>query len=234
MNWLSRLFRNIFNLNGSKLKEYQRQAELATASLEESEIELDNVRIQLQQTQAELERTRTHLEQTQNEAIHYREQYQRVQAKWEEDRVQLHQLPSNLSEKNDWVQQIQKTINILDVVRLPKEDIESLWGYNISSPQPQTIVSGGAIILKGWVLGKKAPVSHIAIIYDDRTLVEIPANQSRPPISKKYPEVPEAENSGFETAFSIVGLLAEAELKIEAVLQDNSRIPIGVILLSSS
>lgn len=234
LNWLSRLLKSLFNFNGSKLKEYQRQAEMATASLEESEQELDNLRIALQQTEAELERTRTHLQQTQNEVSHYREQYQRVQAKWEESQIELQQVRENTPESENWLDRIQETINVLDVVRLPKEDNDSLWGFNIALPQPEMEMRGGAILIKGWVLGKKAPVSHVVVTYNDRTLLEIPVNQPRPPIAKKYPEVPEAENSGFESAISIIDLPSEAELTIQAVLQENSFIPIGVIHLKTS
>jgi hypothetical protein len=48
-------------------------------------------------------------------------------------------------------------------------------------------------------------------------------------VAAVYPGIPEAEYSGFKIQMSVLGLTPEIEFLLQAVLKDQSRVPIGVI-----
>jgi glycosyltransferase involved in cell wall biosynthesis len=54
-------------------------------------------------------------------------------------------------------------------------------------------------------------------------------NIHRPDVAAVYPGVPEAEFSGFKIQMSVLGLAPEVEFVLQAVLKDQSRVPIGII-----
>ncbi|AFZ36258.1 hypothetical protein Sta7437_2733 [Stanieria cyanosphaera PCC 7437] len=237
-NWLS---------NGI-LDKYQRKIELAKTKLNQTESELESLKIQLQQSQLEQKQTLAQLQINQGFQIELAEkqiqlqqikaqlhqcqsQLQQKQEQLENSQTQLQQTQTKLVNSQDWLQQIQTPIKILEVKRLPQKDFEALWGFGIGSPVPQSQAIAGSILFKGWVLGKKSPAKKVRITYQGQMLIETPVEQSRPTITEYYPDIPAAANSGFETPFSITAMGSEAELELQAVLEDASVIPISIISL---
>jgi hypothetical protein len=81
----------------------------------------------------------------------------------------------------------------------------------------------------GWVLGKSSPAVAVEVLHEGTVLRRVALNHFRPDIAKAFPEVSDAENSGFRAMVNVLGLTPEFELFVRAVLKDESRILIGAI-----
>ena len=231
LNWLS----------GGLLKKYQREAESSKTKLKQVQINLDNFKKQLQYSQREAEQakaqlliakgfqlelgeTQLQLKQASNELLQCQQQLKQQQQGIEQIATQ----PSNCK---DWYQQLQKTVDVLEVKRLPQEDFDSLWGFSIASPKAETKIKGGSIIVKGWVLGKNALATKIRINHQDEILVETSVNLPSPGVTQYYPDIAAAGKSGFETSLSVVGIPPSAELKIQVLLENKDTINLSIISL---
>jgi glycosyltransferase involved in cell wall biosynthesis len=110
-----------------------------------------------------------------------------------------------------------------------EKDPTMLWGRRVDAPVPGTISEASALDLAGWVLGKSSPAVAIEILENEKVRGRIPFNHRRPDIAKAFPKVAGAQNSGFRTTISALGTDEHFELHLQAVLKDQSRVPIGVI-----
>lgn len=124
----------------------------------------------------------------------------------------------------------QALVEILEVQRL-SFDSERLCNFAIDQPYNRQKINSYAIDVSGWVLGKNLPAVAIELIADGRLLRRTPCNQDRPDVAKVYSQVPGAEKSGFSTALGVIALAPVAEIFLEAVFQDSSRVLIGIIRL---
>ena len=82
-------------------------------------------------------------------------------------------------------------------------------------------------MIKGWILGKRAKVNTVELVYEGKTLFPTPVDQSSPHIA----HTPKARDSGFETSFSIVAMPSEATIELQAMLEDDTSVPICAIVL---
>lgn len=114
-------------------------------------------------------------------------------------------------------------------VALREPDLERLWGCYVDIPVAGTTSEASALDLTGWVLGKSSPAVAIEILENEKVTGRIPFNHKRPDIAKAFPKVAGAQNSGFRTTISALGTDEHFELALQAVLKDQSRVPIGVI-----
>jgi hypothetical protein len=119
-------------------------------------------------------------------------------------------------------------IEISDVT-LSEPDPERLWSRYIDLPKPNTQTEASAVDFMGWVLGKSSPAVAIELLHDGKVIRRLPLNYRRPDIAKARPDVPGAENSGFHATVSLLEAASEFEVSLQAVLEDQSRVPIGVI-----
>ncbi len=119
-------------------------------------------------------------------------------------------------------------IEILEV-SLSELDAGRLWGRHIDLPKPNTQSEARALELVGWALGKSSPAVAVELVHEGSVIRRVPMNHRRPDIAEAFPDVPEAENSGFRTAVSVLGATPEFELGVQVVLQDQSRVQIGTI-----
>jgi glycosyltransferase involved in cell wall biosynthesis len=83
--------------------------------------------------------------------------------------------------------------------------------------------------LMGWVLGKDGPAVAVEVLSEGTLVRRLSLNARRPDIAEAFPHVPGAENSGFRATISALGNTRELELKLQAVLKNQSRVPLGVI-----
>ncbi|RQH30275.1 glycosyltransferase [Okeania hirsuta] len=134
----------------------------------------------------------------------------------------------NLSQKREDYFIKLKTYIEISPISLPKHHPEALLGYSIDSPTPGKHFDLGAILIRGWVIGKNSPAQTIKIVCNSNILSEIPVNQNRPDVANVY-QVPGAENSGFETELRYVEIPDEGEIFIKTVLQDGSIFLLGKI-----
>ena len=238
-NWLS---------NGALLRN-QKQAELAKAKLKQQELTIENLNAQVKQGRIEVEQLVAQLQISQGfqvelgetqlrlrEAIaaseNCRKQLPIVQKQVAQLKNRLQQSQKNLSKSQNWLEQLNNKIKVVDIQkRLPKDKFDCLWGFGVNSPEVGAISIAGSVLIKGWALGRKSPVTHIRIDYQQKTIVETLVNLSRPQVTNRYPEIPKANKSGFEAAISVVTMPAEVELELKAVFQDKTILPICAILL---
>ena len=239
-NWLSR----------GALYRYQRQAESAKATLKQHESTIEQLNAQLKKNRVEIEQliaqlqislgfqvelgeTQLKLRQAIAESEDCRQQLPATKKKLAQLKKQFQQAQQQLSKSHNWLEQLKNPIRIVDIQkRLPKQEFDSLWGFGVNSPDVNTTTVAGSLLIKGWALGRKSPVTHIRICYQQKTIVETPANLSRPEITNRYPEIPRADKSGFEVAISVVAIPSEAELELQAILKDETVLPICAIFLN--
>lgn len=235
-------------LSDGILDKYQRQIESTKIKFNQTESELNSLKLQLQQSQLELKRAlaqlqinqgfqielgekQIQLQQTKAQLQQCQTQLQQKQQQLENYQTKLQQTQSKLINSQDWLQQIQTPIQVVEVKRLPQKDFEALWGFGVGSPLSESKAIAGSILFKGWVLGKKSLAKKVRIIYQGQILIETPVEQPRPAITQYYPDIPAAANSGFEAPFSVTAMGSEAELELQAVLEDESIIPLSLIYL---
>ena len=86
-----------------------------------------------------------------------------------------------------------------------------------------------AVNVKGCVLGKEMPVVTVEILHGGRVLARVPVCVPRPDVARQYPEAAGSEHCGFRAMIGLLGMPSEFELGVQAVFQDESRVPIGEI-----
>jgi glycosyltransferase involved in cell wall biosynthesis len=114
-------------------------------------------------------------------------------------------------------------------VSLSEPDGGRLWGRYIDLPKAGTTTEASAIDLMGWVLGKSSLAVAVEVMSEGTVVRRLPLNARRPDIAEAFPDVAKAEESGFKATVSALGTTRELELELQAVLKDQSRIPLGVI-----
>jgi O-antigen biosynthesis protein len=118
-------------------------------------------------------------------------------------------------------------VEIVDVVKT-ELDAEQLQGRNIEAPKTGSRIDGDTLLVVGWALGRSSPALTVEIVHDGTVMRSAPIDVQRPDITAAFPEVPGAEQSGFRTTVAIPDT-GESELFVQAVLRDESRVPLGVI-----
>jgi glycosyltransferase involved in cell wall biosynthesis len=104
-----------------------------------------------------------------------------------------------------------------------------LWGGYVDAPKAGTVTEASVIDLIGWVLGKSSPAVAVELTEGETVIRRLSLNARRPDIAEAFPHVPGAENSGFRATISALGKTRNIELGLQAVLKDQSRVPLGVI-----
>ncbi|WP_036478309.1 hypothetical protein [Myxosarcina sp. GI1] len=231
-------------LSGGALDKYRERAKLATSEAEQIELQKKSIQSQLERTQLELVQanaqlqisqglqtelgeTQFQLKKIQDENRSCQESLSATKQQLERSYSKLQQTTSDLAKSQDWLQQIDTSVEVLEIKKtLPKQEFNSLWGFGISSPQSQTLATAGSIIVRGWVLGKRNAVEGVKVTYGEQTLLEVAANLPTPIVTQQYPDIPQAANSGFEFPLMVAGIPAATELNLVAVLGDGSTIPL--------
>lgn len=246
MSWLLRLSNW---LSGGALDRYQEQTELAKAKLKQAELKIKELTINNKQLkkelgqanaqikinrgfQIELGDTHIRLQQLETELEEYQQKLISTQEQLKQSQIQLKTTAAELNNSFDWLANIRNPIEVVEIKKiLPKGDFDSLWGFGLISPQSKSLTNTGAIIIKGWVLGKKATAKTIRVIYQEDIIIEIPINLPSPMITQQYPDIANAGNSGFESCLTVMNIPIEHELKLHALLEDESIIPLCAISL---
>jgi glycosyltransferase involved in cell wall biosynthesis len=94
---------------------------------------------------------------------------------------------------------------------------------------PGTLRTAHTMEITGWVLGRECPVVAAELVNKCNVCRRAPVNIHSPDAAAIYPGVTEAAYSGFNLNISVLGLTPEIEFLVQAVLKDQSRVPIGVI-----
>ena len=241
-NWLSE----------GDLEKYRQKAQQASATiaqmqkmeseltkcqnaLKQAEKELAQAKAQLQINQGfqiELGETQLKLRKSNNEAQGFKKELFERQKQFNVLQSQLSQAKQLLSRSQDWKQYLKTPIKIKKIEKiLPKENFDTLWGFGIISPKVDFVTNTGAIVVKGWVLGKKSQVKALKVVHQAEQILETSVTLRRPTIAEQYPDISTANKCGFEFCLSVVGISEATELKLNAVLQDLSIVPLCAIIL---
>lgn len=237
------------------LEKYQQQAQQeqqAQAELQKTKSELEKLNLKLQKSakelaqakaqlqinqgfQIELGETQIKLQQAETEIQRYKQELFEQKKQFSESQSQFQQTQQaldTLAQSQDWLHQIRTPIQVADIKKtLPKQDFETLWGFGIITPTVKSTITTGAILVKGWVLGKKALATTVRVLSQTEVLLETPVKLRRPLVIQQYPDIPTASQSGFEFSLAVVGISTETELCLEAVLADQTVVPLCNFIL---
>jgi hypothetical protein len=207
------------DLQVSQKKIAQAQAQLQI--YQGFQIELGETQVKLQLAEAQLQRYKQELFAQQKQLSSLQVDYQSSQ-----------QTLAHMAEQKNWPTQLKTPIQVVDIQKtLPKQDFETLWGFGILSPTVDTILTTGAIFVRGWVLGKKSQSQSLRVLYQEKVLLETPVNLRRPAIAQQYPDISSAVQSGFEFPLGVMGITATTTINIEASLDDNTTVSLCNIVL---
>src|SRR4029450_2641843 len=115
-------------------------------------------------------------------------------------------------------------------VSLAPLDESRLWGFFLDFPKTGTVVEATAVAIWGWAIGRSSPAVAIEILDEKRVIRRVPIDTVREGVAKVYPDAPKSSVSGFGTILRMSGGL-ERELDVQAVLKDQSRVPLATLRL---
>ncbi|MCC0179212.1 hypothetical protein I4641_19805 [Waterburya agarophytonicola K14] len=243
-NWLSE----------GDLKKYQEKAQRAStaqAQLQQMESQLEELKTNFQQVQKELAQTKAQLQinqgfqielgetqlklqQVNAEAQRYKKELFEQQKQLNLAESQLAQARQALARTQDWTQYIQTPVRVAKIKKtLPKENFDTLWGFGIITPKAESVTTTGALLVKGWVLGKKAQAKTLKVKHQSEEILSTPVELLRSKVVGQYPDIPTANQCGFEFSLSVVGIPSMVELSLEAVLTDESTVPLCAIIVQT-
>ena len=121
------------------------------------------------------------------------------------------------------------TYEVLNVTSM--EPAAELRGFEIETPQ--TGGEGDVYVLSigGWVAARETRPVAIEVVYHDRVLRTSPIKGIHLDVAARYPEMPVVLGGGFHALIGLLGLKLESELFVRAVLEDETRVPLGSIAI---
>ena len=186
------------------------------------QIELGETQLQLQQIKLELQRNK-------KELFERQKQLSTLESEYQSTKLAL----TKMSAEQDWLKQLRVPVRVVDIKRtIPRGDFETLWGFGILSPTIDTTITSGAILVKGWVLGKRAEAQTVKVMSQGETLLETKVDRRRPGVVQQYPDISQAGKSGFEFSLAVTGIFETIELNLEAVLKDETTISLCNFILT--
>jgi hypothetical protein len=119
---------------------------------------------------------------------------------------------------------------LFEVLELDKYDDsaapELLRGSHIDVPNPGDEGDLYIMDVVGWVVGRSAPVKAVEIVYHGRPIRACAVRGARADVARDTGVPPDTE-CVFHARVGLVGMKPELELFVQAVLEDDSRAPIG-------
>ena len=219
----------------TKLQTLESELAIVKNDLQKSQKEIAQLKAQLQINQGfqlELGETQLKLKQAVAEAQKYKQELFERRKEYDKAQTQFEQAKRALNKFQNWTQQLKTPIEIAQIEKtLPKQDFETLWGFGIISPQVGFVTTTGAIVVKGWVLGKKAIAETLKVSYKNDTFLETPVDLRLPKVIQQYPDIPSASTSGFEFSLSVAGISTQVELSLDALLADQTVVPLCNLIL---
>ena len=213
------------NSENQQLSDRLKQAQKRVAQLEAQLQIAQGFRIELGETHAKLQIAEAEVQRYKKELFVAQKQLNLIQQG-------LTETQKTLAKFQNWEQQLKTSIQITDIKKtLPKENFDTLWGFGIISPEVKSTITTGAILVKGWVLGKQAQAQTLRVAHKDTILLETPVKLRRPLVAQRYPDIPKASHSGFEFSLSVVGILDTTKLSLSAVLADKTAIALCDLVL---
>lgn len=85
----------------------------------------------------------------------------------------------------------------------------------------------------GWALGREQSATAVEVLADGAVAGRAPIAIERPDVAEKFPEAAEAASAGFRLELAAKGR-GESRLEVFVVLKDESREPLGRIVVRTS
>ncbi|MBE9046248.1 hypothetical protein IQ255_17850 [Pleurocapsales cyanobacterium LEGE 10410] len=222
----------------AKLHKIESELEKLSNDFQAAQKELAQKKAQLQINegfQIELGETQLKLQKVDAQAQRYKQELFERQKQLNSLQSQFKQVQQALTKSQNWLQQIKTPIEVTEINKtLPKQDFDTLWGFGIITPAVNSITTTGAIVVKGWVLGKKADAQTLKVVCQGENLLETPIELRRPMVAQQYPDIPLANQSGFEFCLAVAGMPTKTMLSLEAVLADRSVVPLCNLVLTQT
>lgn len=117
----------------------------------------------------------------------------------------------------------------IESVYIHPRDEDGMWGGWIDSPKAGDETDLYSVEVRGWALGRASRTVAIEFLHAGQPLGRVPINLARPDIPKAFPEAADALQSGFRASLNLVLLPMVADVFIQAVLADETRVPLAVI-----
>lgn len=105
---------------------------------------------------------------------------------------------------------------------------EQLWGRNLDVPRQGPQSAGDVLEIAGWVLGRQSPACGVEVVSEGRVLRHAAIDVRRPDVAAHFREAVNGERSGFHMQVGVRGI-GDSDLLVQAVLQDDSRVPMAII-----
>jgi hypothetical protein len=102
-------------------------------------------------------------------------------------------------------------------------DRDRLLGFCVDSPVSTTARDAYEFECAGWVLGKTTPALGVQLVGNDGAIRRIPIGLPRPDLMEYHPEAAGAAHAGWSSPVSVLGMNAEFELCVQAVLKNDPR-----------
>jgi sulfotransferase family protein len=119
-------------------------------------------------------------------------------------------------------------VEVLEV-RCHESRADQLAGFAIDRPSPGARDDVYLLEVAGWVVGRVSPAIAVEFRLGRRLLRTEYLSHRRPDVASQFPAAPAAATAGFRTGLSVLGLPRELELELRAVLEDGSRVRLGLI-----
>lgn len=119
-------------------------------------------------------------------------------------------------------------LKVVEVIQAASDS--ALRGQHVDRPLPGKVADEFEVV--GWVIPVATSVRRVRVTADEATLAETNLNHLRPDLKAAYPDVREAEESGFRVLVA-PGRVPSAELiEVKVDLADGSSVHIGSLRLS--
>lgn len=120
------------------------------------------------------------------------------------------------------------TIEILSVRQFGL-DSENLTGFCVDLPVSGSKFNVYDFACSGWVLSRRSRCHGIELVANDGPVRRLPIMTSRPDVLRKYPGAAANDVIGFWSPVSVLGMTEVFELRVDAVLDAQLRVPLGQI-----
>jgi predicted SAM-dependent methyltransferase len=116
-------------------------------------------------------------------------------------------------------------LEILDIAQTPSDRVKGKFRVQRSDDQKLEII--------GWVLGMKSPATEVVVDSGSEEVGRTSVALERPDVAERFPDRPEASTAGFKLSMEAQGK-GESELNVWALLEDETREPLGRIVVKSA
>src|SRR6516162_9314013 len=106
---------------------------------------------------------------------------------------------------------------------------EKVSAFCIDRPSPGTSANVYDFDCAGWVLARQGRCLGVELVANDGPIRRIPIAVARPDVRQRYPAPDQDNVVGFWSPVSVLGMTEEFELRVDAVFDDQMRVPLGQI-----